>query len=289
MIEGAGAGGITALARASVNDRFCGKQLTVNLSYTAIAASLASMISPIFGGWIQSVTGWRMNFYFLTVYTLVLMVLVVVYFQDVVAVRHTKSSITKVFGQYHALLRDKQFVGYVLAGSIAFSGITSYYVASPFLFQHQLHITPSVYGYLFLLTSGGFISGSLVNKWLESVQLRFRLGVALLVLSALILSLLSWHIFTLWSVVLPVSVYTFAVGIVYPSCMACAVSKFKQSAGAAAAVMGCGQICGAGVATAIMANLPQQTPFALAVFVLLLSLIVFILLTVVVKGAMSWR
>lgn len=64
-LEGMGAGGISALARAAVNDLFTDKKLTAVLSYTSIAASLGVMLSPTLGRYLQLYFNWRANFYFL--------------------------------------------------------------------------------------------------------------------------------------------------------------------------------------------------------------------------------
>jgi MFS transporter, DHA1 family, 2-module integral membrane pump EmrD len=272
FLEGVGAGAITALARAAANDFFSGKKLTNVLSYTAMAASLGSMISPTLGGWFTVYFTWRTNFYFLCLYALIFLVLTYFWLPHLKPVKESGHSILHItWSRYRQLLKNREYLLFMIGGCLSVTGIAFYYSASAFIFEHSLGLSPKTYGYLFLFTSSTFILGSILNGRLHAYE-RQRLYWASLgsVLALLILLLpgLFGKISILW-VLLPMMLYLFCAGIIFPTAMTCAVRLVKNIAGTASALMGCFQILSYSIASAVMAHLSQKTqaPMALAMLV----------------------
>ncbi len=270
-LEGIGAGGITALARAAVNDVFTGKKLTAALSYTSVAASLGVMLSPTLGGYLQAYFNWRANFYFLALYSALFWLITWLWLRETRPVSKENQPILKMaVSRYGAVLSNRQYLYFMLAGSISFTGSAAYYVVSPFLYQHALGVKPQTYGYFFLLTSGCFITGGFSNRWLHAYETaRLIGGNALLILApCLMLGIgLGGHL-SIPALLFPMALYMFALGIVFPSTMIAAVKRLKTIAGTAAALMGCCQTIAAAAATALMAHLSQRNQVPLG-FVLL--------------------
>lgn len=264
-LEGIGAGGITALARAAVNDVFTGKKLTAALSNTSIAASLGVMLSPTVGGYLQMYFNWRANFYFLALYASCFWLITWLWFKETKPVHQPSQAVLKMAVlRYKEVLCNHQYLFFMLSGSVCFMGSAAYYVVSPFLYQHALHVQPQTYGYFFLLTSGCFIIGGISNKWLHAYEKTRLIGGGSLLIVAASLMLgegLLGHL-SILAVLIPMSLYMFALGIVFPSTMIAAVRPLKTMAGTASAVMGCCQTVAAAFVTAVMAHLSQsnQTP-----------------------------
>ncbi len=286
-LEGMGAGAITALARAAVNDLFTGKKLTAVLSYTSIAASLGVMLSPLIGGYLQVYFSWRANFYFLALYAAFFWLIAWLWFTETRPVLQTSQSVLKMtLSRYASVLRDRSYLLFMLAGSISFMGSAAYYVVSPFLYQHTLGVPPQTYGYFFLLTSGCFITGGFSNKWLHAYETeRILVANLLLILAAsLIVGFgLAQHISVL-ALLLPMALYMFALGIVFPSTMIAAVRRLKTTAGTAAAVFGCCQTVAAAASTAIMAHLPQANQIPLGSVLLGITLVCTVLCTTALRS-----
>lgn len=278
FIEGFGAGGITSLARAANNDLFTGHKLTKALTYTSIAASLASMLSPTLGGFIQEYTVWRVNFWFLTAYALFFMILAYFFFPNFKPkIKNTGSILSHFINRYKEVLLHRHYLGYTLCAAFSFAGITTYYVASPFIYQHQLHLSPSAYGMLFLATSGGYILGGFFNNYFPLDDLRrFRLGSTLTVIAISAMLILAYcGFFNIYVIFIPFTLYMFGTAIVFTTGMASAVRLFRHIAGTAAAMLGCIQIVSASIGTAIMAHLPQFNQIPMAWMLLTITLAVF--------------
>lgn len=275
-LEGMGAGGITALARAAVNDVFTGKKLTAVLSYTSIAASLGVMLSPTLGGYLQVYFNWRANFYFLALYSAFFWLVTWLWFKETKPIHQQAQSVLKMaLSRYVEVLSNRQYLFFMLAGSISFMGSAAYYVVSPFLYQHVLNVQPQTYGYFFLLTSGCFITGGFSNKWLHAHEKPRLIGGNLLLILAATLMLgigLADHL-SILALLLPMALYMFALGIVFPSTMIAAIRRLKTIAGTAAAVMGCCQTVAAAAATALMAHLAQMNQIPLGFLLLGITVI----------------
>ena len=270
-LEGMGAGGITALARAAVNDVFTGKKLTSALSNTSIASSLGIMLSPTIGGYLQVYFNWRANFYFLALYASCFWLITWLWFKETKPVNRAPQAVLKMaVSRYAEVLRNRQYLFFMLASSVCFMGTAAYYVVSPFLYQHALGVQPQTYGHFFLLTSGCFIIGGFSNKWLYAYEKARLIGGSLLLILAacLMLGIGLFEQLSILAVLLPMALYMFALGIVFPSTMIAAVRRLKSTAGTAAAIMGCCQTVAAAAATAMMAHLSQINQIPLG-FVLL--------------------
>ncbi len=281
-LEGIGAGGITALARAAINDSFTGKTLTVALSYTSIFSSLGVMLSPSIGSYLQVHFSWRANFYFLGAYSFVFWVITWVWFKETKEhlVQESKSIIKMTLKRYGTALRNNQYVLLMLSGSCCYAGSTVYYVASPFIYEHALAISPENYGHFFLLTSGCFIIGGFMNQWLHSYEKqRLLLGLGLMILASIILLSCGYSgYFNVLVILLPMALYLFAMGIFFPTVMLLAVRPLKAIAGTVAAVMGCCQVLAASLSTALMAHLPQnnQVPMASVLMIIVAATVILI-------------
>ncbi len=274
-MEGLGAGGVFALSRAIANDVFSGKELTHALAYTSIAASLSVMLSPTVGGLIQQYSRWQVNFWFLAAYTMILLVIAFFYCPNIsILSKKEKSYFHYFYFKYKEILTDRRFLVFALCGSIAFSISTAYYTASPFIFQHQLHLTPSEYGSLFLFTSGSYIVGGLFfNHVPFNESYRFWFGIILMILSACSMFIFSYlSFFNLYTVLVPMMFIMFSMSLIFIASVSGAVKNFKHSAGTASAMVGCLQICAASAMSGVAAHLPQTTAMPLALLLLAISL-----------------
>ncbi len=273
--EGLGAGGVTVLARAAVNDLFTGKTLTKGLSYTSIAASLGVMLSPSVGSYLQIYFGWRSNFYFLAFTSLMFLTITLLWFKETKPPIKQKASILSMtLKRYKAVLSNKEYLLLTLGGALCFGGSAVYYVASPFIYQHVLHVSPTTYAHFFILTSSCYIIGGLMNNWFYQYE-RARLitGSILILIAAAVMLIVGWfEPVRILHILLPMALYMFAIGILFPTTMIVSMRLLRPLAGTAAAVNGCCQILASALGTAIMAHLPQNNQIPMALLLLLIAL-----------------
>ncbi len=274
-LEGLGAGGVTVLARAAVNDLFTGKALTKGLSYTSIAASLGVMLSPSVGSYLQIYFGWRSNFYFLAFTSLIFLAITLLWFKESKPpIKQEKSLLSMTLKRYKEVLSNKEYLLLALGGGLCFGGSAAYYVASPIIYQHVLHVSPTTYAHFFILTSSCYIIGGLMNNWFFQYE-RARLitgSILILIAPASMIILGIFKALTVLHILLPMALYMFAIGILFPTTMIVSMRLLKPLAGTAAAVNGCSQIFASALGTAIVAHLPQNNQIPMALVLLLFAL-----------------
>ena len=286
ILEGLGAGCITSVARAVINDTHEDKHLVNGLGLTAIFASLTSMLAPILGGFLIAHFNWHSNFWFLALYSGLIAIVVYYYLEESIQTKISQEElVVKTFKNITTLLTSSHFMLYTLAGTLAFSCMSAYYVASPFLFQRGLQFTSVEYGFVFLVTSGGFILGSYINSHIDLPNYKvIRIGCGLLCLSTIAFFVLTFcQFFNVYSILTPIVAMTTAVGIMYPRGMAASVSSFKKMAGSAAAFVGFFQMTMSSLAVLIMAFLTKNSPESLGVLNLVISLITLFLVMAIKK------
>src|SRR5690606_38306422 len=92
--------------------------------------------------------------------------------------RHTSErlGLTGTIRRYADLIRDRQFIMYVLIGALPFGGMFAYVAGSPYVII-ELYEVPAVhFGWIFGVNAFGMIAGSQVNARLVA---RFGLAVLL--------------------------------------------------------------------------------------------------------------
>ncbi|AWN73166.1 TPA: multidrug effflux MFS transporter [Legionella anisa] len=276
-VEGLGAGCITSVARATLNDSHSGTSLTKAIGYSSIIASLTSMFSPTLGGLIQLISNWRFIFWCLAGYCLIIMVITIYLFEETSPWEtRQKARLKDSLFHLYALNSNRQFIKYTLTATLSFAAMSSYYVASPFMLQQGLHLSPVMYSLTFILTSAGFITGSLINQTTILPADRL-LSIANMIMtgSLIILTLVAGiGLFNIYTVLVPIVFMTGCIGILYPRGMSAAVAPFKHMAGSAAAVVGCAQMTFSAIGVLIMSHLPKTYPLPMALTLTAISLMV---------------
>ena len=164
FILGLGSGACVVLARACVSDLAHGRSAARAFSIRMTIQGLAPVIAPILGGLLAEPIGWRGLFWVLTgLAALQLTVAVLVVRETLPAESRTSGGLKAFFGNLVAVLRNRRFVGYLLAFSFGFGGLFAYISASPFIIQGQLGLPPVVYSVVFALNSLGIVIGSMIN------------------------------------------------------------------------------------------------------------------------------
>ena len=164
FILGLGSGACVVLARACVSVLAHGRSAARSFSIMMTIQGLAPVIAPILGGLLAEPIGWRGLFWVLTgLAALQLAVAVLVVRETLPAESRTSGGLKAFFGNLVAVLRNRRFVGYLLAFSFGFGGLFAYISASPFIIQGQLGLPPVVYSVVFALNSLGIVIGSMIN------------------------------------------------------------------------------------------------------------------------------
>ena len=159
LLQGISAGGGVVIARSIAVDVYSGRELSRFFSILAAIQGVAPISAPILGGILLSMTDWHGIFGILLLFGLVLLATTLVFRESLPIskrIRNTKTA----FNAYLPILKNRQFMRYVLTQAFAFAVLFAYIAASPFIFQQHYQLSPALYSLCFALNAGCAMIGS---------------------------------------------------------------------------------------------------------------------------------
>ncbi len=254
-----GLGGCVAQVGAitMVHDFFPVDQSARVFSLLFLFIGASPLFAPSIGSILTACLGWRWVFVFMA--AVVALVLAAVMFllpeghEPDPAISLKPSRIAATFA---AILEDRGFLRYTLAGAFSFAGLFSYVAGAPIIFMEQFHVDAKMFGVIFAVLAVGFIGGSQVNVWLlrrfksEAIfpcALKAQVACGLVFLIG---TVGGW--FGIVATLALLFIFLACVGIGNPNGTALALAPFTKNAGSASALLGAIQLgTGAVVSTSI--------------------------------------
>jgi len=281
-LQGFGIATTNLLAKAIITDSFAGQALVHAFTYMSITWGLAPIVAPVIGAHLQTWFGWRASLVFLLIYSLVMWALLWRYRETLrQPVRLEPRTLIANAGK---VLASPVFQSCFLAQGLCYSILLVFNIVGPFMVQNTLHKPPTYFGYLALGIGAMYFFGGLSNRLqgprMPTPEQRLRIGVRVMAAAAIAMLVLSLTVgLRVWTLSIPVLVMGFSAGAMYPTLMAKGNSLFPHIAGLTSAILGCSLLL---VSSAMMGlagfvSVHELTP--LAVFFVVLSLTVIVMVT----------
>jgi DHA1 family bicyclomycin/chloramphenicol resistance-like MFS transporter/DHA1 family 2-module integral membrane pump EmrD-like MFS transporter len=269
FIQGCGLGACAALWRSIFRDAYSGDALTRIGSYFVIAMTLAAILAPFAGGFIQQHLGWRYNFVILFAWTAIILLKVCFIFKET-SEHHGKhrSNVAFIAGTYYSLPKDPTFIGFCLIALLTYGGLFAWLTAGPVILIHGLHLQPSEYGTLVILTGlstglSGYIGGKLIKNF-SSISL-FIFGLLVMVLAGALILMTEPLIGTkVITIIIAAMLYAFGSTFVFLNCFSLGFKNVGKVAGYAGSLYSCIQLCGGFIFSGLLSYLNSSNPKPLA-------------------------
>lgn len=253
VIQGAGVSAASVLARAVARDLFQGPELARALALTMVAMAAAPGFSPLLGGALDSLAGWRPAF---AAVALAGLAVAVLYARTVgethPADRRMPLELGPVLRAYAGLAADRRFMLPALAVGLLMGGLFGLFAAAPAILIDGLGLSTLQFGLYFAGTVFLVFAAGLIAP-----RLAARAGSATVALGGLVLALAGGTaLLALGVPSFPVflaatSVFLFGMGLANPLGTALALAPFGDRAGLASALLGFLQMGGAGIGVAL--------------------------------------
>ena len=261
----------TAVARMMARDYYR-DQMEVNmLAYIGGCLTIAPMVAPIAGGYLQEYVGWQSSFYAMAVMA-VIAILALLFLPETSKVQSNRAS-NSVMAGYQAVLTDTRYLRFTIAAGAAFAGAFVFVAGGSFVFIGQLKASPAVYGYLFACAIAGYLLSATVGPKLTRKLSRSQstlLAGSLLVIGAAI-SLVSGLLTDGQSItgyVAGVVVYELGLGLFMPLCQARATEHMQENTGTAAGLIFFIEMLLATLISALIGFLPEAGTLSLSAITL---------------------
>lgn len=282
VLQAIGACTGVVLVRAIARDLFEGAELTRAMAVIATLMATAPGFSPLVGGAIETLWGWRGNFLFVAVFGAACALLVWRWIGEtnrrrIAAAGAAPAATGTAGGSYGRLLADARFMGPALLTACALGALFAYFSASPLLIIEILGFTPLGFGLLtagtvFAVFAGGALGPRLARRL--SVPATMIAGICLMIAGGAAMALLfdAGHV-TLAGFLAPQILFLIGLGIVNPVGTAAALQPFPQVAGAASALLGFLQMAAATAGTLLLTAMPVPMPLSLPLTTAALALL----------------
>ena len=160
-VQGLSAGVGLIVGRAVVRDALDGDDAQRLMSHVSMIFGVAPAIAPIIGGWILGWSDWQAIFWFLSVFSLALMLTTAFALPE----SHPPESrlpmnFKVLMGAYREILGNGRFRLLALAGTANFGALFLYITSAPAFVLDMLKLNAQQFGYFFAPTIGGMILGA---------------------------------------------------------------------------------------------------------------------------------
>ncbi|MGZ2259584.1 multidrug effflux MFS transporter [Roseobacter sp. A03A-229] len=262
-----------ALSLAIVRDTTPERQAAGLIGYISMAMAIAPMLGPMLGGVLDTVLGWRANFYFYAISGLVLLALCWV---DLGETKPTRLEADRPNPERLGdLLRAPLFWAFSLCSAFSTGAFYIFLTGAPLVAQAQFGVTTAQLGFFMgTITAGFMLGGFIAGRFAPSYD-----PIVMMIAGRLIacLGLASGIIATLAGLVSPLLFFSSTIyvglgnGITMPSSNASAMSVRPNLAGSAAGLNGALVVAGGAALTTLTGfALPEEDP-GLTLLILMLA------------------
>lgn len=240
MIQALGAGCGVPLSRTIARDAYGTDVLVKVIAYLTMAYTLGPMISPLIGGMLLDLSGFRSVFWFAGLSGALITAAAYAVLYETRSKDEDQRSPPGFLRNYAALFSQARFVAFVLQTGFSTGTFLAMATASSFLMKEYLGRSATEFGMYFLLFPAGFFLGTLVSGRLSQ-----RVSVENMVLAGSVLhalavacqaaSILAGYLTPL-VIFVPGFFMTFGQGIALPNAQVGAIRVIPALAGTAAGI-----------------------------------------------------
>ncbi len=275
FVQGFSGGWAMVIGRSIVLDSASSTRLVQALNLIQGIAGIAPIVGPLAGGLIMQFADWRLSFWLLAAWALLMLVTIAVSVPESLRGEDRKGGglehLRAAAGQ---VLRSRGFVGYLIVMALSM-GVTFAYVAtSAFVLQSMNGLSPMTYSIDFAANAVGLAIATLI-----AARLAGRVPTQLVILAGLLATAAAGTLLLIGAVwfgmPLPIALIGFFVlmtaqGLVGPNAGALASAQVPDHPGTGSAVLGFLQWCAAGCVAPIAGLGGERTAVPMAVIVLVL-------------------
>lgn len=278
LIEGLGVGAANAVGYALMRDVYSGDKLTKQLANLSVFVGMTPIVAPLIGGYLVQYIGWRSNFAFLGLVAIGLLTFKWLKLPETnlhLDVNNLK--VGYVASRFWQLLTNPLYLGFMLSAAFSYAAVIAIYSMLPFIFITHLHISPSVYGWLPVLTGLGYITGSFSGGRIAArigIAKTIAVGALLMAVVGVLGAVIGYFVLNIWVVILPLMIVLYAIGLVLPIGLTGAIAPFPKLAGSASALAGAGLAAIASLVTTFSAHLGEETQRPMMYLIVVIALII---------------
>jgi DHA1 family bicyclomycin/chloramphenicol resistance-like MFS transporter len=270
-LQGVSAGVGLIVGRAIVRDCFDGDAAQRLLSGVTMTFSIAPAIAPIIGGWIIAWLPWPAIFWFLTVFSVLLLVVTALWLPETHAVEQRRPfRPIHLWTTNRMMLANPEFVRLAFAGGFNFAALFLYIASAPAFVLDILKLNAQQFGWFFVptiagISLGAFVSGRLAGRLngTQSIQLGFAICAAAALFNLAYTVSVDSPVLP-WAV-MPMALNAFGIAIVFPILTLALLDMYPLQRGAVSSLQAVISLSVNATVAGLISPWISASPLALAV------------------------
>ncbi len=292
LVQGlVGAAGLV-IARAVARDLYEGRRLVLFFARLTLISGLAPVVAPVLGGQLSRVMSWRGIFVVLAGFGALLLVAGLLQRETLPPERRSTGGLGTTLRGFRVLLADRFFLGAALSAGLAAASMFAYISGATFVLQRIYGLSAQSFSLAFGLNSVGIMAMSQVGARLSRRRPPAQvlaLGLALNLLGAGALAATVLLDLGLGILVGSLFVMVSALGLVFPTATALAMSDYPEQAGTASSLLGLGQFVFGALVAPLVGIAGEDTAVPLGVVALTVSALASLAFHLLVRPAVRAR
>ena len=280
-LQGMAAAVEAVLVLVIISDLYEGKERIKALALFGMTIGIAPAVAPIVGGFIDVALGWRANFFILSFFIGLVLLVLIKYLPESTEPDPSALELSQIIGDYRRLLTNRVFMGYTLMPSVMLGTVLAFITIGPFVYIDQFGVATEYYGFFNGAVVLCFALGSLIaNRSADhaSAETLLRTGIGLYIAGACLMTLVHFsnHL-NAYSVTIPMCVIALGIGFIFSVAPSHAMDARTGRSGYAAATLSTCEMLMAGIGSVSVTLLfeegigPLVTTIAWMVVVLLIA------------------
>lgn len=229
-------------SKAVVRDIFPASQTARVFSFLGLIMGVAPIISPTFGSWLLLSFGWRSIFYFLAIFSGLLILALWRFLPNTLQKDENYSlSVGNILQRYKKVMFVPGYFGYALVTSLGSCVLFAWISSSSFVFIELLGLTEFQFGLVFASTASSMIFGNQVNIFLLKKFSSQRIALAAVIADLVVCGYLIYTVqynFGVTPMIVGMCLLGFFLFLISTNTMAVALNQVDENLGVASAFMG---------------------------------------------------
>jgi len=256
IVQGVGVSACFVVSRAIIRDVSAPEEIAQRMSLLMLAFAVVVLISPIAGGVVGDVAGWRALFGLTVVVAAVMLVFVVGKLAETNEHRSSgRAALRDMPVTYRRILSNAIYMKYVATHALGYAGLYAFLAVFPLLAADIYGLGSTGIGSLVAVVMGGFVIGLVVVTRVSAhlspdACITIGLGVMSVAVAALV-GFMAIDALNLPALLGLQMLYMFGGSFVAPNTTAAVMLMFPRAAGLASAGLGALSMAGAASAVAL--------------------------------------
>ena len=247
ILQAIGASAGIVVARAIIRDLFGRERAASVLGLVATVMVAAPTFGPLIGGLLETFFRWQAIFLFTALSSLAVVIWAAFTLPETRGFNVPAWHGEGFRRDLRALLRNSQFIGYVLAAAFGSSTFFVFLGGGPHVIVTLMGRTSAEYGLWFAVSSVGYMAGNFAASRLSmrhGIHALIGWGIVFEIVGVTFATALAWTAPDIGAAIVfvPQMVIALGNGLLLPGAIAGATSVRPQAAGTAAGIIGCTQM-----------------------------------------------